>query len=57
MLIEFLVYLVHMTFRDIILVEEVTCQAVVLIPKGGVKYLGICLLEVVWKAVRVILKC
>ena len=35
--------------------EEATWQAVVLIQKGGSKYRGIGLVEVVWKAVAVIL--
>ena len=37
--------------------EEATWQAVVLILKGGVDYRGICLVEVLWKAVAVILDC
>ena len=35
--------------------KEETWQAVVLIPKGGGKYHGIGLMEVIWKAVAVIL--
>ena len=35
--------------------EEAACQAVVLIPKGGGDYRGIGLVEVIWKAVAVIL--
>ena len=37
------------------LAEEAACQAVVLIPKGGGDYRGIGLVEVMWKAVVVIL--
>ena len=42
-------------FRDGLLVLEVTWQVVALIPKGGGNYRGICLMEVVWKEVTVIL--
>ena len=35
--------------------EEAACQAVVLIPKGGGDYRGIGLVEVIWKAVAVII--
>ena len=44
-----------MGFRDGVLEEEATCQAVVLLPKGGSNYRGIGIVEVVWKAVTVIL--
>ena len=45
----------QMGFRDGVLEEEATCQAVVLLPKGGSNYSGIGIVEVVWKAVTVIL--
>ena len=35
--------------------EEATWKAVVMIPKGEGDYRGICLVEVVWKVVTVIL--
>ena len=38
-----------------LLSEEAACQAVVLIPKGGGDYRGIGLVEVIWKAVAMIL--
>ena len=44
-----------MMFREGILTEEVTWQAVVLIPKGGKDYWGIGLVEVMWKVVAEIL--
>ena len=47
--------LAQTAFRDGVLAEEATWQAVVLIPKGGRDYRGIGLIEVVWKAVAVIL--
>ena len=47
--------LVQTAFRDIVLAEEATWQAVVLIQKGGGKYRCISLMEVMWKAVAVIL--
>ena len=37
------------------LVEEATWKAVVVIPKGGGDYCGIGLVEVLWKAVEVII--
>ena len=46
-----------MGFRDIVLAEEATWQAVVLLPKGGKYYRGIGLVEVVWKSETVILNC
>ena len=49
--------LIHTSFRDIVLAEEETWQAVVLIPKGGGDNCGIGIVEVVWKAVVVILNC
>ena len=42
-------------FREGEPAEEAVCQAVVLIPKGGGEYRGIGLVEVMWKAVSVIL--
>ena len=47
--------MVYTAFMDGVLAEEATWQAVVLIQKGGSKYRGIGLVEVVWKAVAVIL--
>ena len=47
--------LVQKSFRDGVFVEEVTWQAVLLIPEGGGGYQGIGLVEVVWKALTVIL--
>ena len=49
--------LVHTAFRDGVLAEEATWKAVVLILKGGGDYLSIGLVEVVRKAVAVILNC
>ena len=49
--------LVYTAFREVILVEEATWQAVVLIPKGGKDYHGIGLVEVMWKVVAEILNC
>ena len=49
------VELVQLTFRDGVIAEEAAWQAVVLIPKGGGKYYGIGLVEVIWKAVAVVL--
>ena len=48
------VEIVQTAFRDGDLAEEVTWQAVVLIPKGKGDYRGIGLLEVMWKVVAVI---
>ena len=42
-------------FRDGVIEEEATCQAVVQLQKEGGNYRGIVLVEVVWKAVTVIL--
>ena len=47
--------MVQTEFRDRVLVEEATYQAVVLILKGGGNYHVIGLVEVVWKAVTMIL--
>ena len=44
-------------FRDGLLTYEAAWQAVVLILKGGGDYHGIGLVEVIWKAVVVILNC
>ena len=52
---EKVVELVQTAFRDGDLAEEVTWQAVVLIPKGKGDYRGIGLVEVMWKVVAVIL--
>ena len=51
------VELVQTSLQDRFLAEEVTWQAVVLIPKGGGEYHGIGIVDVVWKAVAVILNC
>ena len=51
------VEIVQTAFRDRDLAEEVTWQAVVLIPKGKGDYRGIGLVEVMWKVVTVILNC
>ena len=47
--------LVQTAFRDGVLAEEATWQAVVLIPKGKKDYRGIGLVEVVWEVVAAIL--
>ena len=52
---EKVVALVRMVFGEGWLAEESTRQAVVLIPKGKGDYLGIGLVEVVWKVVAAIL--
>ena len=52
---EKVVELVQTAFWDGDLAEEVTWQAVVLIPKGKGDYRGIGLVEVMWKVVAVIL--
>ena len=52
---EKVVDLVRLAFRDGVLPEEAAWQAVVLIPKEGGDYRGIGLVEVIWKAVVVIL--
>ena len=49
-----LVELVQIAFRDGFLAEEATCQALVLILKGGSEYCVIGLVEVVWKGETVI---
>ena len=49
--------MVQTAFRDGVLAEEATWQAVVLIPKGKKDYRGIGLVEVVWKVVAAILNC
>ena len=54
---DMVVQLVQTAFRDGVLAEEATWQTVVLIPKGGGDYRIIGLMEVVWKAVTVILNC
>ena len=51
------VEIIQTAFRDGDLAEEVTWQAVVLIPKGKGDYRGIGLVEVMWKDVAVILNC
>ena len=51
------VELVHMDFWGKVLAEEATYQAVVLLLKRGTDYHGKGLVEVVWKAVAVILNC
>ena len=47
--------LVKLAFRDRVIPEEASWQAVVLIPKKVGYYRGIGLVEVIWKAVAVIL--
>ena len=47
--------MVQTAFRDGVLAEEATWQAVVLTPKGKKDYRGISLVEVVWKVVAAIL--
>ena len=47
--------LFQLTFQEEKLVEEATCQAVVLIPKGKTDYRVIGLVEVMWKVVAAIL--
>ena len=47
--------LFQLEFRNGVLPEEASWQEVVLIPKGGGYYRGIDLVEVIWKAVAVIL--
>ena len=49
--------MVQTAFWDEVLAEEVTWQAVVLIPKEKKDYWGIGLVEVVWKVVAAILNC
>ena len=50
-----MVNLIQTAFWDGVLDEEETWQLVVLIPKGGGDYRVIVIVEVVWKAVEVIL--
>ena len=52
---EIVMELVQTDFQDGVITEEATCQAMILIPKGGGDYRGIGIVEVVWKAVAVIL--
>ena len=52
---EMVVELVQLSFQDGVIAEEVTYKVVVLIPKGGGDYRGTGLMEVIWKAVAVIL--
>ena len=47
--------IVQIEFRDGVIPEEAAWHAVVLIPKGGGYYCNIGLVEVIWKAVPVIL--
>ena len=49
------VELVHTDFQDRVLADETTCQAVVLILKRGGNDHDIGIIEMVWKAVAVIL--
>ena len=49
------VELLHAAFQEVRLAEESMWQAVVMISKEGGNYRVICLLEVVWKVVTVIL--
>ena len=49
-----MVALIQAVFGEGRRVDDSTWQAVVLIPKGGGDYRGICLVEVVWKVVAVI---
>ena len=52
---EMVMELVQTDFQDGFIKEEATCQAMILIPKGGGDYRGIGIVEVVWKEVAVIL--
>ena len=54
---EKVVELVQLAFRDGIIAEEAAWQAVVLILKGVGEYHGVGLVEVIWKAVEVIINC
>ena len=49
--------LIYTTFQEGVLAEEATWKTVVLIPKGVDDYCVLGLVEVVWKAVAVILNC
>ena len=48
-----MVELVQLNLRDRVISEEAAWQAVVLIPKRGRDYLGIGLMEVIWKVMAV----
>ena len=50
-----MVELVQLAFQDWVIAEEAAWQEVVLISKVGGDYRGIGLMEVIWKAVEVIL--
>ena len=50
-----MVELVQLAFQDGVITEEAAWKAVVLILKGGGEYRGIGLVEVIWKAVAVII--
>ena len=52
---DMVVEMVHTDFQDRVLAEEATCQAVVLILKKGDEYPDIGIVEMLWKAVAVIL--
>ena len=52
---ENVVELVQLTFGDGVIPEEEAWKAEVLIPKGGGYYRGVGLVEVIWKAIVVIL--
>ena len=52
---ERVVVLMQADFREGQMAQESTWQAVVLLPKGGGDYYGIGLVEVVWKAVTVVI--
>ena len=47
--------LVQLAFREGVIPEDSACQSVFLIPKGVGNYRCIGLVEVIWKAVAVIL--
>ena len=49
--------LLQTAFRDGVLTNEANWQVVGLIPKGGWYYRSVGIVEVVWKAVVVILNC
>ena len=49
------VVMVQAVFQEGQMVEDTMCQAVALIPKGGVDYRSIGLVELVWKVVIVVL--
>ena len=52
---EMVVELIRMAYQEEELVEEAAWKTVVPIPKGGGDYRGIGLVEVIWKAVAVII--